>query len=121
MKRFPYSSNDKLGSQQVSPKTSVPSPTIRLLQVCPPSKLTARNIPFTPSAMFVNITILLGLVGLTAIASSDSLPARWLTLTLGGMLVWALATLTDTEAIMDITNRMIRFLEVNIYLLLFNQ
>src|SRR5512143_2858947 len=64
-------------------------------QVAPPSKVTARNMPLIPSWMLVKTTMFLGLVGLTAIASSDSLPARWLTSMLGGVRGWALATLTE--------------------------
>src|SRR4051794_21776805 len=84
MNRLPKESNDRLGSQHESPRLSLPSATMRLVHVCPPSKLTPRNIPETPSAMFVKITMFCGLVGLTAMAVSDSLPTRWLTSTLAG-------------------------------------
>src|SRR2546429_336135 len=89
MKRFPYWSNERLGAQHESPSTSsAPSPTSRFVQVVPPSKLTARNIPAVSPASawptFVRTTTLFGFVGLTAIASSDSFPARWLTSTLVG-------------------------------------
>src|ERR671934_1983906 len=95
MKRLPNSSNDRLGSQHESPKTPLPLPTIRRLHVVPPSKETARNMPFTPSAIFENMTMLFGLVGLTPIATSDSLPLRWLTSTFCGMLLVGLAALPD--------------------------
>jgi hypothetical protein len=84
IQRLPKASNDRLGSQQDSPRLSLPSATMRLVHVFPPSKLTPRNIPETPSAMFVKITTFCGLVGLTAIAVSDSLPTRWLTSTFAG-------------------------------------
>src|SRR5258706_4108138 len=64
--------------------------------------------------MLVNITMFFGLMGLTAIASSDSLPARWLTFTFGGMLLLALTTLTAKAAMRDTINRTINFLEVDI-------
>src|SRR5712671_6268608 len=84
MKRFPNSSNERVGSQQASPRTSpAPRPMSLVVQVDPPSKLTASNIPaLSPASRcptFVTMTMLLGLVGLTAIASSDSLRFRWLT------------------------------------------
>src|SRR6266516_7218888 len=89
MKRFPYSSNDRLGSQQASPSSSL-LPTRRLVHVAPPSKLTARNIPAESPASrcptLVKTTMLSGLVGLTAMASSDSFRCRWLTSTFGGVL-----------------------------------
>src|SRR5436190_4136403 len=78
MKRLPYLSNDKLGSQHASPRLSL-SPISFLLQVAPPSKLTPSNIPAAGWSTFVTITMLFGLVGLTATVSSDSLPGRRLT------------------------------------------
>src|SRR5260370_40188677 len=70
-KRFPNSSKDKLGSQHAAPRLSLFA-MILLAQVMPPSKLTAANIPAAGTTTLVTITILLGLVGLTAMASSDS-------------------------------------------------
>src|SRR2546426_822238 len=78
---------------------SFPSPTIRRVQVLPPSKETARNIPAVPSAMFVKTTMLFGFVGFRTIASSDSLPARWLTSTFLGILLFTLAAPLDNATI----------------------
>src|SRR5882762_9815395 len=52
---------------------------ILVAQVEPPSRLTAANIPAAGTTTLVTITILFGLVGLTAIVSSDSLLESWLT------------------------------------------
>lgn len=52
---------------------------ILVAHVEPPSKLTAANIPAAGTTMLVTITMLFGLVGLTAIVSSDSLLESWLT------------------------------------------
>src|SRR6266478_798838 len=76
--RFPSSSKDKLGSQHAAPRLSL-FPMILVAQVEPPSKLTAANMPAAGTTMLVTITILFGLVGLTAIVSSDSLLGSWLT------------------------------------------
>src|SRR2546429_6848716 len=84
MKRLPYLSNDKLGSQHASPRLSL-SPISFLVQVAPPSKLTPSNNPAAGWSTFVTITMLFGLVGLTATVSSDSLPGRWLTSTFVGL------------------------------------
>src|SRR6266568_5915526 len=84
MKRLPYLSNDKLGSQHASPRLSL-SPISFLVQVAPPSKLTPSNNPAAGWSTFVTITMLFGLVGLTATVSSDSLPGRWLTSTFVGV------------------------------------
>src|SRR6266852_512037 len=54
-------------------------PMILLVQVKPPSKLTAVNMPAAGTTTLVTITILFGLVGLMAIVSSDSLLGSWLT------------------------------------------
>src|SRR6266436_10403927 len=78
MKRLPYLSNDRLGSQHASPRLSL-FPISFLVQVAPPSKLTPSNNPAAGWSTFVTITMLSGLVGLTATVSSDSLPNRWLT------------------------------------------
>src|SRR5438046_5596584 len=78
MNRLPYSSNDKLGSQHMAPRLSL-LPMILPLQVEPPSKLTASNMPAAGTTTLLMITMLLGLVGLTATASSDSLLWSWLT------------------------------------------
>src|SRR5437588_12843177 len=83
MKRLPYLSNDRLGSQHASPRLSL-SPINFLVQVAPPSKLTPSNNPAAGWSTFVPITMLFGLVGLTANVSSDSLPGRWLTSTFVG-------------------------------------
>src|SRR6266851_3974750 len=90
MNRFPYRSNDRLGSQQPSPSGS-PAPTAIsfVAHVLPPSKLTPSNIPAvspaSPWPTLVTVTMLAGLVGLTAIVSSDSFRCRWLTSTLAGV------------------------------------
>src|SRR5512140_3440211 len=68
------------------------------VQVWPPSNVTPRNIPLAPSWMLVKTTMLLGLVGLTAMASSDSWPLRMLTSMFGGGSGLALATLTAEAA-----------------------
>src|SRR5579859_1459399 len=78
MKRLPYLSNDRLGSQHASPRLSL-FPINFVVQVAPPSKLTPSNIPAAGWSTFVTITMFFGLVGLTATVSSDSLPSRWLT------------------------------------------
>src|ERR1051325_11826804 len=91
MKRLPNSSNDSVGSQHASPSASpaVPSPINVLVHVEPPSKLTALNMPAVSPAsrwpMLVTMTMLLGFVGLIAIASSDSFKWRWLTSTFVGI------------------------------------
>src|SRR5262249_26125702 len=54
-------------------------PMIRAAHVAPPSKLTAANRPAAGTTTLVTITMLPGLSGLTAIASSDSLLESWLT------------------------------------------
>src|SRR6266536_1141704 len=84
MKRLPYLSNDKLGSQHASPRLSL-SPISFLVQVAPPSKLTPSNNPAAGWSTFVTITMLFGLVGLTATVSSDSLVSRWLTSMFAGI------------------------------------
>src|SRR5215467_3673407 len=89
MNKFPWLSKDRLGSQQESPNGSLPPRAISfVVHVLPPSKLTPSSIPaVSPASLwptFVTITMLLGLVGLTAIVSSDSFRCRWLTLTLAG-------------------------------------
>src|SRR5207302_3768845 len=83
-KRLPNSSNDKLGSQHAAPRLSL-LPMILVAQVEPPSKLTAANMPAAGTTTLVTITILLGLSGLTAMASSDSLVERWLTSMFAGV------------------------------------
>src|SRR6266700_3498713 len=87
MNRFPYRSKDRLGSQQPSPRGSLPPSAISfVVHVLPPLKLTPANIPAVSPASawptLVTITMLSGLVGLTATASSDSFRCRWLTSTL---------------------------------------
>src|SRR5229473_2063437 len=77
-KRLPNSSKDKLGSQQAAPRLSLFAMILEA-QVEPASKLTAANIPAAGTTTLVTITILFGLVGLTAIVSSDSLLESWLT------------------------------------------
>src|ERR1700757_1905410 len=52
---------------------------ILVVQGKPPSKLTPANMPAAGTTTLVTITMLFGLVGLTAMASSDSLVERWLT------------------------------------------
>src|SRR5216684_2533703 len=84
MKRLPYLSNDRLGSQQASNRLSL-SPISFVVQVLPPSMLTPSNSPAAGWSTFVTITMLFGLVGLTATVSSDSLPDRWLTSTFVGL------------------------------------
>src|SRR5437870_7509800 len=60
---------------------------ILVAQVEPPSTLTAANMPAAGTTTLVTITILFGLVGLTAIVSSDSLLGSWLTsMFVGGVL-----------------------------------
>src|SRR5712691_9802195 len=86
-KRFPNSSKDKLGSQHAAPRLSL-FPMILVAQVEPPSKLTAANIPAAGTTMLVTITILFGLVGLTAIVSSDSLLESLLTSMFLGVVCW---------------------------------
>src|SRR5712692_4831843 len=78
MKRLPYLSNDRLGSQQASRSLSL-FPISDLVHVLPPSKVTPANIPAAGNSTLVTITMFFGLVGVTAMASSDSLPGRWLT------------------------------------------
>src|SRR5436305_8851630 len=84
MKRLPYLSNDRLGSQHASPRLSS-SPINFLVQVAPPSKLTPSNIPAAGWSTLVTITMFFGLVGLTATVSSDSLPGRRLMSTFAGI------------------------------------
>src|SRR5438876_11978405 len=83
MKRLPYWSNDRLGSQHASPRLSL-FPINFVVQFAPPSKLTPSSIPAAGCSTFVTITMLFGLVGLTATVSSHSLVDRWLTSTFGG-------------------------------------
>src|SRR6266513_6369886 len=99
MNRFPCWSKDRLGSQQASPSGSPAPRAISLVvHVLPPSKLTPSNIPAaspaSPWPTLVTVTMLSGLAGLTAIASSDSLKCRWLMSTLTGAAapVWAAAS-----------------------------
>src|SRR5215472_16433295 len=89
MNRFPYWSKDRLGSQQASPSGSPAPRAISLVvHVLPPSKLTPSNIPAASPASrwptLVTVTMLSGLVGLTAMASSDALKCRWLMSALAG-------------------------------------
>ena len=58
---------------------------ILVVQVEPPSTLTAANIPAAGTTTLVTITILFGLVGLTAIVSSDSLLESRLTSMFAGV------------------------------------
>src|SRR5438105_804475 len=58
---------------------------ILVAQLEPPSRLTAANIPAAGTTTLVTITILFGLVGLTAIVSSDSLLESWLTSMFAGV------------------------------------
>src|SRR5712691_1116064 len=110
MNKFPWLSKDRLGSQHPSPSGSLPPRAISFLaHVLPPSKLTPSNIPAVSPASawptLVTVTMLLGLVGLTAIASSDSFRCRWLTsmLTVGTTAArspgWAEATAAGMPAI----------------------
>src|SRR6266567_1169704 len=90
MNRFPYRSKDRLASQQASPSGSLPPrPISFVVHVLPPSKLTPSNIPAvspaSPWPTLVTVTMLSGLVGLTAIVSSDSFRCRWLTSTLASV------------------------------------
>src|SRR5260370_4419854 len=90
MNRFPYRSNDRLGSQQPSPSGSPAPRAISFVDHdLPPSKLTPSNIPAvspaSPWPTLVTVTMLRGLVGLTAIVSSDSFKCRWLISTLAGV------------------------------------
>src|SRR6266851_1539771 len=93
MKRLPYWSKDRLGSQQASPSLSL-LPISFVDQVLPPSKLTPSNMPaVSPASLcptLVTTTMFLGFVGLIAIASSDSLRCRWLTSTFAGV-PWTVA------------------------------
>src|SRR5689334_4521790 len=105
MNRFPYWSKDRLGSQHASPRGSpAPRPISLVVHVLPPSKLTPSSIPAaspaSPWPTLVTVTMLLGLVGLTAIASSDSLKCRWLMSTLTGVAapVWAAASAAGPAA-----------------------
>ena len=89
MNKFPWLSKDRLGSQHPSPSGSLPPRAISfLIHVLPPSKLTPSNIPAVSPASawptLVTVTMLSGLSGLTAIASSDSFRCRWLISTLTG-------------------------------------
>ena len=63
--------------------------------MAPPSKLTPSNIPAVIPAStwptLVTVTMLSGFVGLTAMASSDSFRCRWLTSTLVGVVLAAIA------------------------------
>src|SRR5258708_38036712 len=83
MNKSPYLSKDRLGSQHPSPSGSLPPRAISFVShVLPPSKLTPSNIPAdspaSPWPTLVTVTMLSGLAGLTAIASSDSFRCRWL-------------------------------------------
>src|SRR5262249_33324026 len=66
-----------------------PRPISFVVHVFPPSKLIPSNIPAaspaSPWPTLVTVTMLLGLAGLTAIASSDSFRCRWLMSTLAGV------------------------------------
>src|SRR5260370_41462304 len=89
MNKFPYLSKDRLGSQHPSPSGSLPPRAISFVcHVLPPSKLTPSNIPAdspaSPWPTLVTVTMLSGLAGLTAIASSDSFRCRWLVSILAG-------------------------------------
>src|SRR5437667_12433665 len=84
MKRLPYLSNDRLGSQHASPRLSL-FPINFVVQCAPPSKLTPSNNPAAGCSTFVTITMLFGLVGLTATVSSDSLVSVWLTYMFAGI------------------------------------
>src|SRR5260221_4583380 len=90
MNKFPYLSKDRLGSQHPSPSGSLPPRAISFVcHVLPPSKLTPSNIPAdspaSPWPTLVTVTMLSGLAGLTAIASSDSFRCRWLMSILAGV------------------------------------
>ena len=70
-----------LGSQHAASSPSVPSANTPALHVTPLSKLTDLN-SFAPNWTFDVITMLLGFVGLMAIAVSAWLPAERLVFTL---------------------------------------
>src|SRR6266550_7308365 len=84
MKRLPKLSNERLGSQQASPRLSL-LPMRFVVHVCPPSKLTPSSIPAAGKSTFETMTMFCGLVGLTAMASSDSFVCRWLMSMFGGV------------------------------------
>src|SRR5215831_1670055 len=105
MNRLPYWSKDRLGSQQPSPSGSpAPRAISFVVHVLPPSKLTPSNIPAaspaSPWPTLVTVTMFSGLVGLTAMVSSDSLKCRWLMSTLTGVAapVWAAASAVGPAA-----------------------
>src|SRR3989441_1822144 len=83
-KRFPYLSNERLGSQHASPRLSL-FPMSFVVHVCPPSKLTPSSIPAAGKSTFETMTMFWGFVGLTAMASSDSFVCRWLMSMFGGV------------------------------------
>src|SRR5439155_27346688 len=81
--RLPNESHASCWSQQISPSWS-PAPMICLVQVRPPSNETPSNNPTTPTGRTDIATMFEGFVGLTAMASSASFPARALTLMFAG-------------------------------------
>src|SRR5438477_1372164 len=86
---------------------------MRPLQVEPPSKLTAANMPAAGTTTLVTMTILFGLVGLTAIASSDSLLESWLTSTFFGVAGGAAnaGVVMNASATKEANNTLIDFTE----------
>src|SRR5919108_1265088 len=70
-------------SKRASPRLSL-SQISFVVHVCPPSKLTPSSIPASGKSTFETSTMLFGLVGLMAIASSDSFVCRWLMSTFVG-------------------------------------
>src|SRR5438876_10906244 len=75
IQRFPKRSQASCWSQQISPSGSpAVAPITRRAQVCPPLEETPTARPATTSGSVDIATTFDGLVGLTAIASSASLP-----------------------------------------------
>src|SRR5439155_3021450 len=74
IQRFPYRSHASCWSQQMSPSGSPVAPITRRAQVCPLLKETPTARPATTSGSVDIATTFVALVGLTAIALSDSLP-----------------------------------------------
>src|SRR5712691_9583621 len=91
-KKLPYWSNAAFGSQQATPRSSLPSAIIRADQVAPPSKLTD-SISASAVWKLETTTTLFGLAGLTATVVSASLSAKPLMSRLGPTLRLAARTL----------------------------
>src|SRR5436190_456151 len=83
IQRFPKRSQASCWSQQISPSGSPAPPITRRVHVWPSSKETPTASPATTSGSVAIATTFEGSVGLTAIASSASLPGMAVTLKFG--------------------------------------